>query len=83
MCPAAAGRTPARTLPGLLRYVECLALLDAAETEQAADGGRELRRHRLGRQLATSMLTDAGLTGIEVHEVESDAFNLYYVARKS
>jgi SAM-dependent methyltransferase len=34
-----------------------------------------------GRQLATSMLRDAGFTDIEVHEPETDPLNLYYVAR--
>lgn len=34
-----------------------------------------------GRQLATSMLRDAGFTDIEVHEPETDPINLYYVAR--
>jgi SAM-dependent methyltransferase len=35
-----------------------------------------------GRQLATSMLADAGFGGVHAHEIESDPFNLYYVARK-
>lgn len=35
-----------------------------------------------GRQLATSMLADAGFGGVQVHEVESDPFNNYYVAGK-
>ncbi|HKP43401.1 class I SAM-dependent methyltransferase [Mycobacterium sp.] len=35
-----------------------------------------------GRQLATSMLADAGFADVEVHEIESDPINLYYVARK-
>ena len=33
-----------------------------------------------GRQLATSMLADAGFTDIAVHEIESDPINFYYVA---
>jgi 2-polyprenyl-3-methyl-5-hydroxy-6-metoxy-1,4-benzoquinol methylase len=35
-----------------------------------------------GRQLATSMLADAGFTDVAVREVESDPINFYYVARK-
>ena len=35
-----------------------------------------------GRQLATSMLVDAGFGGVEVREVESDPINYYYIARK-
>ena len=35
-----------------------------------------------GRQLATSMLADAGFDDVEVREIESDAFNYYYIARK-
>jgi SAM-dependent methyltransferase len=35
-----------------------------------------------GRQLATSMLADAGFPDVAVHEIETDPFNFYYVARK-
>jgi len=35
-----------------------------------------------GRQLATSMLADAGFGDVAVREIESDPLNLYYVARK-
>lgn len=35
-----------------------------------------------GRQLAESMLAEAGFTGITVHEIDSDPVNLYYVAHK-
>jgi SAM-dependent methyltransferase len=35
-----------------------------------------------GRQLATSMLADAGFADVAVHEIEYDPINLYYVARK-
>ena len=35
-----------------------------------------------GRQLATSMLADAGFVDVTVGEIESDPMNLYYVARK-
>jgi SAM-dependent methyltransferase len=35
-----------------------------------------------GRQLATSMLADAGFVDVAVDEIESDPMNLYYVARK-
>jgi ubiquinone/menaquinone biosynthesis C-methylase UbiE len=35
-----------------------------------------------GRQLATAMLADAGFTDVTVREIESDAFNFYYIARK-
>jgi 2-polyprenyl-3-methyl-5-hydroxy-6-metoxy-1,4-benzoquinol methylase len=35
-----------------------------------------------GRQLATSMLADAGFGDVVVHEIESDPINFYYVARK-
>jgi hypothetical protein len=35
-----------------------------------------------GRQLATSMLADAGFEDVAVREIESDPINLYYVARK-
>lgn len=36
-----------------------------------------------GRQLATSMLADAGFGDVTVREIESDVFNYYYIARKS
>jgi SAM-dependent methyltransferase len=35
-----------------------------------------------GRQLATSMLADAGFADVAVQEIEYDPINLYYVARK-
>lgn len=35
-----------------------------------------------GRQLATSMLADAGFTDVTVAEIESDVLNNYYIARK-
>ena len=35
-----------------------------------------------GRQLATSMLADAGFGDVTVEEVESDPINYYYIARK-
>lgn len=35
-----------------------------------------------GHQLATSMLTDAGFGEVQVTEIESDPFNIFYVARK-
>jgi len=35
-----------------------------------------------GRQLATSMLADAGFGDVVVEEVESDPINYYYIARK-
>ncbi|MCT7660296.1 class I SAM-dependent methyltransferase [Mycobacterium deserti] len=35
-----------------------------------------------GRQLATSMLADAGFADVTVREAESDPFNNYYIARK-
>ncbi|MGW4096258.1 class I SAM-dependent methyltransferase [Mycobacterium sp. NPDC004974] len=35
-----------------------------------------------GRQLAVSMLTDAGFTDVEVTEIEQDPANYYYLARK-
>ena len=35
-----------------------------------------------GQELAVSMLADAGFTGVNVAEVDSDPFNNYYVARK-
>jgi ubiquinone/menaquinone biosynthesis C-methylase UbiE len=35
-----------------------------------------------GRQLATSMLADAGFGDVQVREIESDPINFYYVARK-
>ena len=36
-----------------------------------------------GRQLAESMLADAGFSDVTVSEIESDPFNNYYIARKS
>ena len=36
-----------------------------------------------GRQLAESMLADAGFENVKVSEIEADPFNNYYVARKS
>jgi 2-polyprenyl-3-methyl-5-hydroxy-6-metoxy-1,4-benzoquinol methylase len=35
-----------------------------------------------GRQLATSMLADAGFDDVRVSEIESDMLNNYYIARK-
>jgi SAM-dependent methyltransferase len=35
-----------------------------------------------GKQLATSMLADAGFGDLQVREIESDPINYYYVARK-
>jgi 2-polyprenyl-3-methyl-5-hydroxy-6-metoxy-1,4-benzoquinol methylase len=35
-----------------------------------------------GRQLATSMLADAGFGDVQVKEVEADVFNNYYIAQK-
>jgi SAM-dependent methyltransferase len=35
-----------------------------------------------GRQLATSMLADAGFDDVQVAEIESDPINNYYIARK-
>ena len=35
-----------------------------------------------GRQLAMSMLSDAGFGDVQVNEIESDPVNFYYVARK-
>jgi SAM-dependent methyltransferase len=35
-----------------------------------------------GRELATSMLADAGFGDVQVHEIDSDPINFYYVARK-
>jgi hypothetical protein len=34
-----------------------------------------------GRQLATSMLQEAGFADIQVNELEDDLFNDYYVCR--
>ncbi len=36
-----------------------------------------------GRELATSMLRDAGFAQVEVHELPDDPFNDYYVCRKA
>ena len=38
--------------------------------------------NQTNRQLATSMLADAGFADVAVREIESDAFNYYYIARK-
>ncbi|BDB41955.1 MULTISPECIES: class I SAM-dependent methyltransferase [Mycobacterium] len=35
-----------------------------------------------GRQLATSMLADAGFDDVQVAEIDSDPFNYFYIARK-
>lgn len=35
-----------------------------------------------GRELATTMLADAGFGDVQVREVESDPLNFYYIARK-
>jgi SAM-dependent methyltransferase len=35
-----------------------------------------------GKQLATSMLADAGFVDVDVREIESDPINYYYIARK-
>ena len=36
-----------------------------------------------GRQLAEAMLADAGFAVVDVHELEVDPFNYYYVAHKA
>lgn len=36
-----------------------------------------------GRELATSMLADAGFTDVDVREIESDPLNFYYVCRSN
>ncbi|ULE32014.1 class I SAM-dependent methyltransferase [Mycobacterium sp. IDR2000157661] len=36
-----------------------------------------------GKQLATSMLADAGFADVQVREIDTDPINFYYVARKS
>lgn len=35
-----------------------------------------------GRELATSMLADAGFTDVDVREIDTDPLNFYYVCRK-
>lgn len=35
-----------------------------------------------GRELATSMLADAGFVDVQVHQIDTDPINFYYVARK-
>jgi hypothetical protein len=35
-----------------------------------------------GKQLATSMLADAGFGDVQVREIETDPINNYYIARK-
>ena len=35
-----------------------------------------------GEQVATRMLHEAGFTEVEIHTIEGDAFNNYYVARR-
>lgn len=35
-----------------------------------------------GRQLATSMLADAGFTDVDVREIDTDPLNFYYICRK-
>ncbi|TFV60508.1 class I SAM-dependent methyltransferase [Mycobacterium sp. PS03-16] len=35
-----------------------------------------------GRQLATSMLADAGFTEVDVREIDTDPLNFYYICRK-
>ncbi|OHU99778.1 class I SAM-dependent methyltransferase [Mycobacterium talmoniae] len=35
-----------------------------------------------GRQLATSMLADAGFTDVDIAEIDTDPSNYYYIARK-
>jgi hypothetical protein len=39
-------------------------------------------RHRLGKQLALSMLADAGCGNVESKEIDSDPFNAYFVTGK-
>jgi hypothetical protein len=34
-----------------------------------------------GRQTAERLLAEAGFTSVAVHDVETDPFNAYYVAR--
>ena len=36
-----------------------------------------------GRELATEMLRDAGFRGIDVHELDHDMINYYYISRKT
>ena len=50
-------------------------------TVSLASGGTGLGT-MWGQQLATSMLADAGFTDVEVREVETDPFNIYYIAVK-
>lgn len=35
-----------------------------------------------GRELAISMLADAGFTEVNIAEVDTDPFNNYYIARR-
>jgi 2-polyprenyl-3-methyl-5-hydroxy-6-metoxy-1,4-benzoquinol methylase len=50
-------------------------------TVSLAGGGTGLG-NMWGKQLATSMLTDAGFKDVEVREVETDPFNNYFIASK-
>jgi len=51
-------------------------------TVSLAEGGTGLG-NMWGHQLAVSMIEEAGFTDVSVQEVEGDAFNFYYVARKA
>ena len=50
--------------------------------DRFARSWRRRAGHRLGSELAFSMLADAGFVDVEVHDTPGDPMNCLYVARK-
>jgi 2-polyprenyl-3-methyl-5-hydroxy-6-metoxy-1,4-benzoquinol methylase len=61
-------------------YLYTTSLMHCLTVSLAADGAG--LGAAWGMQLATSMLADAGFDDVRVAEIESDAINNYYIARK-
>jgi SAM-dependent methyltransferase len=61
-------------------YLYTTSLMHCMTVSLAADGAG--LGAAWGRQLATSMLADAGFADVSVAEIESDLFNYYYIAKK-
>lgn len=65
-------------LAPMLYTISCMHCM----TVSLAEGGMGLGT-MWGEQKARQMLTDAGFTSIDLHNVEGDIFNNYYIATKS
>ncbi|KXO98747.1 class I SAM-dependent methyltransferase [Tsukamurella pseudospumae] len=62
-------------------YLYTISLLHCMTVSLATPGGAGLGTV-WGRQTAVRMLQEAGLAEVDVHEIRSDPFNYFYVARK-